>query len=117
MGIIITLSKNQFVNQFRASGEYGNCFTITALEKLYDYYDEVSDDTGEPIEFDIPAIASDWGEFDSLEELLDNHTHVDFFGLDEAGDEEEKRKIVLETLENFTTIFYLSNGHFLVSPF
>ena len=44
-------------------------FTYHAYDALFDYYHELSDEIGEPIEFDVVAICCEWTEYDSLQEL------------------------------------------------
>jgi hypothetical protein len=46
-------------------------FTYHAYDALFDYYNELGDDTGQPIEFDVVAICCEWTEYDSLRELAE----------------------------------------------
>ena len=69
MGIIDTLTEWQFVDRFRQSETYKHNFTDEALSVLYNYLWELSEDIGEPIEFDLVAIACDFSEYGCIADL------------------------------------------------
>ena len=80
--IISNVSTYDFHNAFNAMRP--DDFSYDALEALYTYLDDLSDDIGEPIELDVIAICCDFAEYttvaealaayslESLEELQDN---------------------------------------------
>ena len=104
MSIIQTIGQSEFQDGLK--GEYFS-FTYDATEALYNYYEDLSDDMGEPIEFDPIAIRCEWTEYDTLaeayEELRYDYTYV----------EGEAR----EYFNDNTQIIELDNGHVLVSEF
>tara|TARA_B100000287_G_scaffold110706_2_gene103062 strand:+ start:215 stop:514 length:300 start_codon:yes stop_codon:yes gene_type:complete len=48
-------------------------FSYEGLEALYNYLEQLSEDTGEDIELDVIAICCDYTEYDSLEEVLNDY--------------------------------------------
>ena len=104
MSIVKTMTQSDFQDELK--GEYFN-FSYDGTKALYDYYEELSESSEEPFEFDAIAIRCEWSEYDSLQEFNieywgegknDNH-----FSIDELGDE--------------TQAIELDNGHVLVSEF
>jgi hypothetical protein len=61
MAIVKTVTFGDFCDSFdkiqRTQFSYG------ALKGLYEYYEQLSDDTGESIELDVIAICCDWTEY------------------------------------------------------
>lgn len=64
--IVKTLNFYDFRMAFYNAGREDD-FTYDALEVLYNYYETVSDETGEPFEMDAVGICCDWMEFSDLE--------------------------------------------------
>jgi hypothetical protein len=63
------VTEHTFIDAFRNSAERKEEFSYEALKELFKYYDNLAEDTGEPIQFDMVAICCEWSEYDSLEEL------------------------------------------------
>ena len=61
MAIVQTLSKHSFVEAFKQSTRASQ-FSYEALEAIFEYMEDYSNDTGEPVEFDIVGICCDWAE-------------------------------------------------------
>ena len=61
IGIYKNVNFNDFVNGFYKINR-GEQFTHDALARLYSFYIELSEDLGEPLEFDPIAICCDWAE-------------------------------------------------------
>ena len=51
-----TMNKHEFIETILHS-EYINKFSIIGLEALFEYLEDLSEDIGEDIEFDLVAIA------------------------------------------------------------
>jgi hypothetical protein len=66
MAIIKTVNFNEFLYTFQGMGRKEQ-FSYEALQGLFEYYDTLSDDMGEPIELDVIAICCEWSEY-TLEE-------------------------------------------------
>ena len=78
--IIQELSKNDFVSAFKDSSRADNfTFTSEALEALFDFFDELSDDTGEAMTLDIVAICCDFTEYESIEAVAADYPDIESF--------------------------------------
>ena len=55
-----TVTKHHFIDTFKQSAERKDQFSYEALEQLFQYYDDLSEDTGKPIEFDMIGICGEW---------------------------------------------------------
>ena len=95
----------QFHEAFRLAGRMDQ-FSYEGLEVLFDYLDELSDATGEPIELDVVALCCDYYE-SSIEELIDNY-NIDVSDAD--GDEDEIKTIVEEYLQDNTIVRTIVTG-------
>lgn len=66
-----TLNRYEFVREFDVMNRSEN-FTPTAREALFDFYEELSDGTGDPFVLDVIAVCCDWTEY-TAEELAEDH--------------------------------------------
>ncbi len=93
----------QFREAFRLA-ERMDQFSYEGLEVLFDYLENLSDDTGEPVELDPVAMCCDYSE-DTFEGIAANY-RIDLTG--RAGetieDNEEIKRIVLDYLNENTVI-------------
>ena len=89
----------QFREAFRLAGR-SDQFSYEGFEVLFDYLDELSEDTGEPVELDVIALCCEYYE-SSIEELIDNY-NIDVSDAD--GDEDEIKTIVEEYLQDNTSV-------------
>ena len=69
-----TVTKHHFIDAFRQSAERKDQFSYEALEELFQYYDNLGNETVCPmdasnIEFDMIGICCEWSEYDNLKEL------------------------------------------------
>ena len=87
----------QFREAFRLAGRMDQ-FSYEGLEVLFDYLDNLSEDTGEPIELDPVALCCDYYE-SSIEELIHNY-NIDV----SDADEDEIKAIVEEYLQDSTSV-------------
>ena len=90
----------QFREAFRLAGRMDQ-FSYEGLEVLFDYLDNLSEDTGEPIELDVVALCCDYYE-SSIEELIDNY-NIDLSEVDE-DDQDSIIEVVREYLEDNTSV-------------
>lgn len=65
MAIVQTILQYQFIGLMLEARP--NNFTVSGLRVLFDYFDQISDDCSEPMEFDAVAIACEYTEADALE--------------------------------------------------
>ena len=68
-----TITKNQFIDWFRGSDNYKYNFSYEGLNTLYDYLEELEDDTGIELEFDPIAFCCDFSEHGSFKELVEDY--------------------------------------------
>ena len=89
----------QFREAFRLAGRMDQ-FSYEGLEVLFDYLDNLSEDTGEPIELDVVALCCDYNE-SSINEIIAQY-NIDTSCVD--GDEDEIKEMVREYLEYRTSV-------------
>ena len=94
--IIETLSKSQFVG----NETIRDSFSYEAAGALFDWYEELSEDCGEPIEFDPVAFRCEFSEY-ALDELQHDYGHL-------LEDDQEPEDLP-ELLEKYTLIIKLDS--------
>jgi hypothetical protein len=57
-----TVSQHAFIDAFRSSNTYKDNFTYKGLQALFDYLEDLEQDTGTEIELDIVALCCDFTE-------------------------------------------------------
>ena len=65
------VTEDNFRNTFLTS-DYKNNFSYDGLTALYNYFEELEDDIGQTIEFDLVGIAGEYSEL-TIDELRDNY--------------------------------------------
>ena len=83
----MTIIKNIDEYQFRAAfQDYGRAdqFSYEGLSALFSWLDELSDDTGEPMELDVIALCCDFTEYENLAELQQNYPDIE--SIDDLND-------------------------------
>ena len=90
----------QFREAFRIAGRMDQ-FSPEGLEVLFDYLENLSEDTGENIELDVAALCCDYYEL-SIQELIDNY-NIDLSEVDE-DDPDSIIEVVREYLEDNTSV-------------
>ena len=96
-----TLGFSDFYDGFSSRREN---FSYDGLRVLFDYFENLEDDTGEKIEFDPIAICCEYSEF-TIEEFNQNYD-TEFDTLDEIQDYVNENSIVVGLTEN--SIVFLS---------
>lgn len=89
-----------FRNEFNGSG-YENNFSAEGLSGLFDYLENLEEETGEQIELDVVALCCDYTEFDSLEDF-NNENDYDY---------------TLEELKDVTDVVYSSATSLVIKNF
>ena len=92
--ITLDMFRKAFADMNRA-----NNFSYEALEILFDYLEELEQDTGEEYELDVIAICCDYSE-DTFEGIADNYD----IDISECEDEEEIREAVEDYLSDNTAL-------------
>ena len=111
MAIVQTLSKSSFIDAFKQSSRKDK-FSYEALGAIFDYLEEYSDSTGEPVEFDSVAICCEWSEMTWQEVALS-------YGVDlsQCTDDDERMGEVESFLCDNTQFLELSDGNFVFIQF
>lgn len=108
MAIVQTLTKSDFVQAFKQSSRKDQ-FSYEALEAIFEYLEDYSNDSGENVELDIVSICCDWNE-EGWEGIAKDH------GIDLEGCEDDADKIeaVRDHLEYHTQCILLADGETFV---
>jgi len=106
MAIKETLSEGAFWNWLQQSGSYKNNFSYEGFsyegaKALFNYLDDLSEDTGEDIEFDPIAWCCEFSEFDDLDEIKNQYDDIE----------------TIEDLRDNTQVIELDNGHIIIQNF
>ena len=84
-------------------------FTVEAVaEVMYDFYMELSEDIGEPIELDPIAIRSDWHEYDNDKDFISDRD------IEYTEEVAEELADIYEGDLYKRRVYRLSNGNLLV---
>ena len=114
MAIVQSINNvHQFREAFRLGGRMDQ-FSYKGLEVLFDYLDNLSEDTGEPVELDPAALCCEYYE-SSIEELIDNY-NIDLSEVDE-DDPDSIIEVVREYLEDNTSVCGQVEGGFIYAAF
>jgi len=100
--MIQTINSSQFHDAFNRM-DRGTQFSYEALNLIYEYFEDVEQDTGEKIELDVIAICCEYSEM-TPEEVMQSYS------LDENED-------VLEFLAMNTTVVGECNGSIVFAQF
>ena len=72
-----TVNFSQFNDWFvRDDNSYKNNFSYEARKALFDYLEELEDDTGDKIEFDPIAFCCEYSEYDNFKEVQENYDDI-----------------------------------------
>ena len=108
-----SINFSQFCDAFRDMNRNEN-FSYDGKRALYDFLEEMADQTGEEYELDVIALCCEFAE-STVEELINDY-RIDVS--DAEGDEEEIEAIVEEYLNDNTMIAgKLDNGSFVYAEF
>lgn len=115
------VSEMEFVDGFKDDkGNLINGFTFEGLKVLYDYFLELEDDLGEPIQFDPVGVRCEFTEYESPLDvvndygLLDEDDRMDYEALD---DEDDQVSMLMDLIDAKTTSWLLYNGGVIIRAF
>ena len=92
-----TVNQSEFIDAFHRYNRYDQ-FGYDALCSLFDYLEQIEEDTGEEVELDVIALCCDYS-VDTVQDIASNY-NIDIDGLDD----DEAREAVLEYLQDNTTV-------------
>ena len=114
MSIVQSINNvHQFREAFRLAGRMDQ-FSYEGLEVIFDYLENLSEDSGESIELDVVALCCEYYE-SSIEELINNYS-IDLSEVDE-NDPDSIIEVVREYLEDNTSVCGKVEGGFVYAAF
>jgi|TARA_R100000008_G_C3582339_1_gene169448 hypothetical protein len=85
-----TITESEFIDAFRGSNgwsdTYKNNFSYYALLALFEYLENLEDDTGEKLEFNRVELIGDYNEYNSLKEFQSDYGKPEIKTLDDLSD-------------------------------
>jgi hypothetical protein len=94
-------------------------FSYQAYDVLFDWYWDLGEDMGTPVEFDVIGICCDWGEYDSAAELAADYDISLEDLVDPADipdmDDGEIEEAYAEELNNYGVLLRVEGGSVLFS--
>ena len=106
-----TVNLSAFMDAFHAYKRYDQ-FGYTALRILFDYLEDMEQDTSEEIELDVISLCCDYS-VDSVADIASNYD----IDLSECEDDDAKRDVVMDYLQDETQVcgdFEGEDGHYIV---
>jgi hypothetical protein len=116
MSLIERVTETSFIDTFHAIGR-GEQFSFTALRALYEYFDMLSEDIGEPIEFDPIAICCDFYECNINEVLTNYEIPLDELDYLESLDPDHVAEVVGNWLRDRTQVLICEDDLVLYQAF
>ena len=107
IGLVQRVTESDMWNRQQSSDNYKDKFTYGAIKVLREYYEDLSDGIGEPIEFDYVGIVCDRTEY-TPEELASDFGDLDRL-LDYLGGNFGAPKLVDELMDQGYTILVVDN--------
>ena len=99
--LIKKVSFNDFLKEFEEFGRQDS-FSYEGKKALYNYLNDLGDDIGQPIEFDVIGLCGDFTEYDSLEEF-NNYYNLDLDRIDD--------------INYYTTVILMDDERFIIQDF
>ena len=84
--IIKTLNVHDFRQAF-IDYNRGEQFTYDALTALFEWLEELAEDTGTPYELDVIALCCEFTEYEDLEEIQANYSSTKLDNIDDLQDQ------------------------------
>jgi len=82
-----TVNFNQFNDWFiKDNSNYKDNFSYEGRKALFDYLEELEDDTGEKIEFDPIALCCEYSEYENIQEFWNDYDKEDYPTIDKIED-------------------------------
>jgi len=107
------LTLNDFINAFKQGNR--DYYTYEGYIALYEYLDELSEDCGTDIEFDMIALCCEFTQYESLEELADSYNMS--FTEEQLKDVEGNKDEILDYFYNNTPVITCDDGSYITAEF
>jgi len=95
-----TINFSQFCDAFRDMNRNNN-FTYNGKRALYDWLEELEEDTRIEQELDVIALCCEFTEYENLAELQENYTDINS----------------MEDLEDHTTVIKIDDDRFIIQNY
>ena len=99
--MVKTVTERDFVQAFKTMGRENN-FSNAGLSALFDYLEELENETGQPIELDVIALCCDYSEYENLAEFQKDY-----------GEEYES----MDDVRDATTVIKVDDEAFIIQQF
>jgi len=100
-----TVTRSDFIDAFRDMGREDN-FSYAGLCALFDWLEELGEETGQECELDVIALCCEFSEYGSALEACENYD----FEPDEDDDEDDQEDEALDWLRQRTAIITFPGG-------
>jgi len=71
--MITHITQSEFIDTFRYSKTYRTNFSYDGLMALFEYLEDLEEDTGENINFDMVGLCCDYSEYSNVEEFITDY--------------------------------------------
>ena len=105
------MTKYTFVEAFKRMGRGGH-FTYGALQAMFEHYEQMAEDLGDPVELDPVAICCDWSEYDDIEKAASDLVPDSAYSDPGVFDEQEAIEYLIDH-----TIFIEGDGFILIQSY
>ena len=112
--IIQTVNVHTFREAFKSMGRQDQ-FSYDGLEALYEFLEDMSQDTGEDYELDVVGLCCDFSE-DTYKDILSNYDLASFEEMAEL-DDDEQMELIVERLNEETIVVYHDDEKVLYQNF
>ena len=106
-----TVTCSDFVDAFRHAGREDQ-FTVAGRKALFDYLEELENDTGTELELDVIALCCDYSEYPNA---LAAAKDMSSFDPDAEADGDEQEQAALEYLRDNTQVIEFDGGIIIAS--
>lgn len=102
--LVKKVSFNDFLEEFKKYGREDQ-FTYEGKRALYNYLNELGDDSGQPIELDVIGICCDFTEYQNLEEFANDYGYT----IGEVNS--------ITDIYDYTTVILINDESFIIQDF
>lgn len=102
--LVKKVSFNDFLEEFKKYGREDQ-FTYEGKRALYNYLNELGDDSGQPIELDVIGICCDFTEYQNLEEFANDYSYT----IGEVNS--------INDIYDYTTVILINDESFIIQDF
>ena len=96
------ITESQFINAFKSWDTYKNQFSYEGLKALFEWFEELENDTGEEMELDVIAICCEFTEYENLKQYND-----------EYGNEHKE----IDEIADDTTLIKIDDERFIIQQY